>query len=48
MATIDIDTSIKNAINSHGYVKVVLSLLLSALTFGKARSWFFHNDGPQV
>ena len=40
MATVDIDTKIKDAIAQHGTVKVVLSLLLSALTFGKARGWF--------
>ena len=47
MATIPIDTKIHDAIAAHGYVKVILSLVLSALTFGKARGWFNRGLGPQ-
>lgn len=47
MPTIPIDTKIKDAIAQHGTVKLVLSLLLSALTFGKARGWFSKGTGPQ-
>ena len=45
MATIPIDTKIHDAIASHGYLKVILSLALSMLTFGKARGWFSKGAG---
>lgn len=46
MATLD--TKIKDAIAQHGTLKIVLSMLLSALTFGKARGWFQKGNGPSL
>jgi hypothetical protein len=48
MPTIQLDTKIHDAIAQHGYVKIILSLLLSALTFGRARGWFTKANGPQA
>lgn len=47
MATVPLDEKIKEVVASHGWFKVALSVLLSALTFGKGRGWFNKSDGIQ-
>lgn len=46
MATV-VDEKIKAAIAEHGWLKVALSVVFSALTFGKARGWFAKGTGPK-
>lgn len=43
-----IDEKVKGIVNQHGWVKVLLSVLFSGLTFGKARGWFSKGAGPSV
>lgn len=43
-----IDEKVKGIVNQHGWVKVLLSVLFSGLTFGKARGWFNKGAGPAV
>lgn len=43
-----IDEKVKGIVSQHGWVKVLLSVLFSGLTFGKARGWFNKGAGPAV
>ena len=42
-----IDERVKGLVADHGWLKVALSVLFAALSFGKGRGWFSKGNGPQ-
>ena len=46
MATV-LDEKIKAVVDSHGWFKTLLGVLLAGLSFRKGRGWFEKGQGPQ-